>query len=271
VKRFTYTLFICTASCLIFAYPALDREVCANEPPVQVTAEATGIVEKTGDFIPLDAVFRDSRGEKRSLEAIITKPTLLLPVYFNCPQICSFDMANLAFAMQRTSIAPESFNVVTMSFDHEETPEHAAQAKKNYTTMLKGQFPTDNWYFLTGDKENILKVTQSIGYTFKPAPDGLFLHPSAMVAVAKDGKIIKYIYGSFLSGDVDLALAEALKGTPATSIKRFLNYCLSGEIKQNKTVFMLMKSAVIVLVLSGGFFLFRLLRGGRDEQKSSGI
>jgi len=229
-----------------------------------VEEQPTGVAEKGGEFIPLDAVFTNEHGDKVRLGQLIDKPTLLLPVYFNCPRICSFDMANLALALQRTKIEPDSFNIVTFSFNDEETPEDAAKAKRNYTNMLKEDFSTDSWSFLTGDMTNIQLVTESIGYTFKPAGGGLFIHPSAMVALAKDGKIIKYVYGAFLSGDVDLALSEANKGTPTTSIRRFLAYCLNGDPERNRKFFMLMKGSILLLVGLGGIYLIRLLRKERD-------
>lgn len=232
----------------------------ADENSITEEQAATGVVEKTGKFLPLDVVFKDSEGNSTTLRAIIDKPTLLLPVYYTCPQICSFDMANLALALQQTSIPHDTFNIITLSFNEKEAPRHAAAAKKSYTAMLAEDFPTDNWHFLIGEKEDILMVTEAIGYTFRAAEDGLFLHPSALVAAGSDGKIIKYVYGSFLSGDVDLALSEAAKGTPATSIKRFLAYCLSGEVQQNKTVFLILKSSVIFFVVIGGVLLVRLLR-----------
>ncbi|WP_153306616.1 SCO family protein [Desulfogranum japonicum] len=240
-----------------------------EEIEIEVLPAATGVMEKTGTFLPLDTTFINENAQSVSLREIINKPTLLLPVYYTCPQICSFDMANLAIALQQTSISPENFNVITLSFNHRETAEDAARTKKNYTSMLENQFPTENWHFLTGQYDNIKKVTDAIGYTFKPAEDGLFLHPSALVAIGSDGKIIKYVYGSFVSGDVDLALSEAEKGTPATSIKRFLAYCLSGEVKQNKTVFFVLKTSVIVLLCIGGYFLYKTLRRKDDDTTSS--
>ncbi|PHR24081.1 MAG: hypothetical protein COA36_16115 [Desulfotalea sp.] len=228
-----------------------------------VDEQPTGVVEKGGDFLPLEAVFKNEHGQKVSLKQLIDKPTLLLPVYYTCPRICSFDMANLALALQQTKIAHDSFNIISLSFNDQETAADAAKAKKNYTNMLQDTFATDSWSFLTGDLHNIQLVTKSIGYTFKPAGAGLFLHPSAMVAIGRDGKIIKYIYGSFLSGDVDLALSEAKKGTPATSIRRFLAYCLNGDPARNRLIFRIMKISVLLLVGIGGFFLVRLLRKDR--------
>ena len=235
-------------------------EVSSSSTEPVVEEQPTGVVEKGGDFLPLDAVFTNEQGDKVSLGQLIDKPTLLLPVYFNCPRICSFDMANLALALQQTKIDPDSFNIVTFSFNDQETPEDAANAKRNYTNMLQDDFTTDSWSFLTGDMKNIQLVTESIGYTYRDVGGGLFLHPSAMVAAGSDGKIIKYVYGAFLSGDVDLALSEAEKGTPTTSIKRFLAYCLTSSPDRNRKFILIMKGSILLIIGFGGFYLVRLLR-----------
>lgn len=255
-RFFLIVLFFC-----LFTYTGevghASTEALEEEQP-------TGVVEKGGDFLPLEAVFKNEKGEEVSLAQLIDKPTLLLPVYYTCPRACSFDMANLALALQQTKIDHDSFNILTLSFNDQETPEDAAKAKKNYTHMLKDHFPTESWSFLTGDPANIQLVTRSIGYTFKPVGDGLYIHPSAMVAVGRDGKIIKYVYGAFLSGDVDLALSEAEKGTPATSIRRFLAFCLEANPERNRIFFTIMKASALLLVGVGGFYLVRLLRKDRQ-------
>lgn len=240
----------------------INVALATTEP--ETTEDPTGVVEKGGDILPLDALFTNEKGEQVTLGELIDKPTLLLPVYYNCPRICSFDMANLAMALQQTKIDNSTFTVITFSFDHEEKYEHAAKAKKNYTNMLEGQFSTDSWHFLTGDEKNIQLVTDSIGYSFRPAGGGLFLHPSALVAIGSDGKIIKYVYGAFLSGDVDIAISEAAKGKPTTSIRRFLAYCLNGDPERNRQIFRFMKGSILVLIGLGGFFLFRTLRKERS-------
>ena len=253
---------VLVVSFLLFFSGIVDRSAATTTPP-DTEQEPTGVVEKGGEFLPMDAVFLDESGNEVTLKQLITQPALLLPVYYNCPRICSFDLANLALALQQTSIAHDAFQVITLSFDEAEDAEDAARTKKNYTAMLAGDYSTERWHFLTGSRDNILRVTDSIGYSFRQAPDGLFIHPSALVAVGSDGKIIKYVYGTFLSGDVDLALSEAIKGTPATSIKRFLAFCLSADPEKNRFVFNAMKGAVITLLAIGGFALFRLLRRSR--------
>jgi protein SCO1 len=235
-----------------------------------VAAPEEWVREKTGDMLPLDTFFRNEQGEAVSLRQLVDRPTLLLPVYYLCPTACSFDLANLADAVRRSSHAAGSFRVITLSFDPRETAETAALARPNYTALLPPAFPVDAWAFLTGDQDSILKVTDAIGYRFKRRDDRTFIHPSAMAVLAQDGQIIKYVYGSFIPGDVDLALAEAAKGTPATSIRRLLAFCLSADPRQNKQVFELLKAGTVLLLAAGAGFLFFFLRRKMPAPPPSG-
>lgn len=224
-----------------------------------------GVIEKSGQMVPLTASFVTDKGEPIALGKIIDRPTLLLPVYYYCPTSCSFDMANLAEALRKTKIEPDSFRVITMSFDPEEPPKAAADARKNYMRIVGDHIPEESWFFLTGTKENIDKVTNSIGYTFKPGPDGTYIHPSAMAVLSGEGKIIKYVYGSFLSGDVDLALNEAKKGTPTTSIRRFLAFCFNADPKQNQKVFTFLKISAFLILAATFIFFIRFLKGDNSN------
>jgi len=236
--------------------------------PEEVVAPGEWIQEKIGDVVPLDAVFKNEHGEIVTLRQLIDRPTLLLPVYYSCPQLCSFDLANLADAVRRSSHPVDSFRVISMSFNAEETPVTAAKVRPNYTQLLAKDFPKNDWVFLTGDTLNIRKVTRSIGYTFKKKADATFIHPSALVALDKEGRIIKYVYGSFITGDVDLALAQAAKGTPTNSIRRFLAFCFSANPRQNQQVFVWFRIGAVTVLTVGGFFFLRFLRGKKKTSQS---
>jgi len=240
------------------------QQTAPPQLPAQNIDQKEWVKEQTGKYIPLDASFKNERGETVTLQQLIDRPTLLLPVYYYCPKTCSFDMANLAEALSKSSHSIETFRVISMSFSEIEPPAAAATAKPNYIELLGEDFPDEAWTFLTGDTENIMKVTQAIGYTFKKQPDLTFIHPSAMVALAEDGQIIKYVYGSFITGDVDLAIAEAAKGTPATSIRRFLSFCFNYNPKQNQTIFRILKFGTAALISIGGIFFLKFLFKKRE-------
>ncbi len=217
------------------------------------------IDEQTGVKLPLDAAFVDEEDKVVTLGSLIEKPTILLPIYFYCPNSCSTNLANLALAINRMKLdVGKDYQVIALSFNDKETPENARIAKNNYVKLLYEGFPENQWRFLTGTKENISAVLDTIGYTFKPLEDGTFIHPSALVTVAPDGMVIKYVYGKFIPGDVEIALAEAAKGVPATSIKRLLNYCFNYDPDTNKSFFQGVK--VAVLGLFAGLVLFFLVR-----------
>ena len=71
--------------------------------PTQNIDQKEWVKEQTGKYIPLDASFKNERGETVTLQQLIDRPTLLLPVYYYCPKTCSFDMANLAEALRKSS------------------------------------------------------------------------------------------------------------------------------------------------------------------------
>jgi len=242
--------------------PAAERPL----QPQEAVTPGEWIEEKTGEHIPLDAVFKNERGETVTLRQLVDRPTLLLPIYYRCPTGCSFELANLAEAMRRSRHAPESFRAISLSFNAEETPETATTVKPNYTQLLTKNFPENGWVFLTGDSDNILKLTRAIGYTFKKKDEYTFIHPSALIVLDKDGQIIKYVYGSFIPGDVDLALAEAAQGTPASSIHRLLAFCFSANPRQNQQVLAYFKMGTAAILLIGGLWFLLFLRRKKSDQ-----
>jgi protein SCO1 len=238
----------------------------AEQPAEPATPVRLGVEEKIGGFVPLDLVLTNDRGEQVRLRQLIDRPTLLVPVYYTCPTGCSMELANMADAIRRSQHKVGSFRAISLSFDATETPAVAAATRPNFTQMLGKDFPEDAWAFLTGDQEAIRQLIDSIGFSFKKMADGTFVHPSAMVVLAQDGRIIKYVYGTFLSGDVDLALAEAAKGEPTSSIRRFLEFCLPANPKQIRQVLDTLKWASLALLVAGGIGLFFLLRRKPSDQ-----
>ncbi len=238
----------------------------------QVPEGEKWINEKTGDYIPLHLEFVGEDGGKITLGSIIDKPTIVLPIYFYCPAICSQNLANLAVALKELSFMPgKDYRVIALSFNEVETSEVASRAKENYLKIVGDDFPAAEWYFLTGTKNNIKTVTDSLGFRFKKMDDTTFIHPSALMILDGKGRIIRYVYGSFLAGDIDMALLDAQKGTPSLSVKRLLAFCFDYDPDTNKSLFQTVKVSVIALfglVLGFVFFYFRrkTQKPGRDDE-----
>lgn len=234
--------------------------------------DALWITEKTGQYLPLDLEFVDEQGKTVRLGEIIDRPTILLPVYFYCPNICSRNLANLAIAMNSLSARPGvDYRVIALSFNEAENYRDAAAAKKNYLKILADDFPAGEWRFLTGTKDAIKAATDAVGFRFQKVDDQTFIHPAALMTIAADGKIIRYVYGSFLAGDIDLALAAAASGMPAMSVRRLLDFCFNYDPNSHKSVFQTVK--VVVLLVFGVGLVFILLyfkRKGRNRRQDPG-
>jgi protein SCO1 len=281
-------LYVCGICCLFLAfYLVVPRYIFADEENHGVSKHDSGEVnegsaaqnkivdeewvsEKSGDSIPLDIEFADSTGRSIPLRAIIDKPTLILPIYFYCPNSCSFNLSYLANAIRNSTLKPGvDFKVIAFSFNDMEKIEDAKNAKINYLKMLPENFSADDWKFLVGTKKSIKALIDSLGYKVKRIPDGTFIHPSALVAVSAEGMIIKYVYGSFLPGDVDMALLEAKKGAPSLSVKRFLGFCFNTDSKKSTLILQRVKSGLLLVSLVlGGLFVVFIRRSGSKKGKT---
>jgi protein SCO1 len=232
-------------------------------------ADQVKIEEKLGRYIDMDARFLDSHGRPVEIKAVFDKPVVLLPIWFFCPSVCTFLQADLTRALNQVPRAPgKDFNVITLSFSDDEDPSHALAAKKNYTNLIQREFPLENWYYLTGDAKNIRQVTDSLGYYFIKKKPHFYIHPNALVVLAKDGKIIRYLYGpGFLPFDLGMALTEAQKGEPGVSIKRgVLSFCFEYDPENKTYVFKLFRiTGTVILVLLAAFVVF-LLRPSKKQQ-----
>ena len=249
-----------------------DHEQMMKEaaPSEEELAAKVTVKERLGEYIDFSARFVDSQNRPVDLKTIFDKPVVLLPVYFMCTSVCNFLQAELANVLNLTEAIPgKDFNVVSLSFSDDENASHARTSKRNYANLLTRQINMDNWYYLTGDRENILKLTNSLGYYFVKSKKNFYIHPNAMVVLARDGKIIRYLYGpEFLPFDVGMALSEARKGEPGISIKRgVLSFCFDYDPENKTYVFKMFRiTGTAILIILAGFVLF-LIRPSKSGRK----
>ena len=222
-----------------------------------------GIDEKLGQVIPLDLTFYDENGNPVSLKQLIHTPIILAPVFYRCPDVCSFLLFNLAGVINKLPSEPgKEYQVLAFSFDEAEKPDLALEKKKMYLKMIEKPFPEEAWRFLTGDKENILKLTDAIGFHFKKQGDD-FLHPVTLVILSPDAKITRYMYGTeFLPFDLKMALLEASEGRVGPTLSKVLRFCFSYDPKGRKYVFNTLKvTGIVTLLFALSFILFLVFKG----------
>jgi len=232
------------------------------------TAGEVSITEMTGQTIPPDITFLDENGKKVKLKDMLGKPVLLTLVYYTCEHICPQMLAGLATALPRLSLAAgKDYRLISVSFDDKDTPQIARDVKRNYVKAAGGSLPEDAWKFLTGDRGNIKRLTESVGFHYRKDIHG-FTHPVVLIFLSPQGKISKYFtvtkyqYGaaypiSFSSFELNVALTEAEQGKPVTEIKRAVLYCFSHEPPgQSKFFYFIAVAGFITLIAMISFFVY---------------
>ena len=198
---------------------------------------------------------------------LIDRPTLVIPVYYRCRNVCNLLLGGLVEALPDIKLAAgKDYRIVTFSIDTDETPAIAAHSKKTFMTAMNNSFPEGAWDFLTGDAHNIRLLTDSAGYRFQKKGDD-FLHPVAAFVVSDKGKIVRYLNGyRFAPLDLTMALIEASEGRVGTPIRQALSFCFSYDPAGRKYVFNLLRVSGTVILLTLGSFLTYLILSARKKR-----
>jgi len=231
-----------------------------------------GIAQKLGSRVPLDTRFVGENGEPLTLRQLVTAPTILALVYYNCPNVCDFLLTGLAGVLGPLPAEPGvDYNVVTISIDPDETPKDARKAKRIGLETIQKPFPPGAWRFLTGDEESIHAVAESIGFHYMRNGDG-FDHPVAIVILSPGGTIVRYMYGAdFLPADLKLSLMEAQKGVVGQTIAKLVRICFRVDPKSHTLVFMTTKIvATVTLLMAGALAAYLVITGRKRKRRLNG-
>ena len=230
---------------------------------------SVGIDEKLGAALPLDLQFQTSENKTISLKDIINKPTLLALVYYECPSLCNPMQSELAWTIDKLQLEPGAdYQVVSISFDHKENSAVAAKWKANYLKSIKRSIKPDDWIFLTGDSLSIKKLTETVGYHFKPYREQ-FNHASTIITISPEGKVSRYLFGTqFNPFDVKMALLEAKAGKTNPTISKFLQYCFSYDPEGRMYTLNITRIIGTIMLLCVGAFAAVLIFKKKKNIKS---
>jgi protein SCO1/2 len=214
--------------------------------------------EHLGDYLPENLVFMATDSSRVKLSDMISRPTVISPVYYNCPGLCTPIMDGLVKLLNRTDlVVGKDFDVINISFHENESPELAAIKKGNYMELVDDQDAGDHWHFMTGDRENIRSLLGSLGYSVIMRGEDI-LHPAAIMIVSPTGKIVKYIHGTKYN-PIEFKMAVKEGGNEKTMptitkvIKMCFNYEPDGRGRQKKVTilgFITMLGFALILMIS---------------------
>ncbi|MEP6810906.1 MAG: SCO family protein [Chthoniobacterales bacterium] len=206
----------------------LAAPICAQTTQQQIAARA-GLEQKLNSQVPLDAVFRDEHGAAVPLRSFFHgKPVILALAYYECPNLCTLVLNGvLQTAHELKFDAGKEYEIVVVSFDDRERPALAAAKKQIYAQRYGRAGANDGWHFLTGDKNSIARLAESVGYRFAyDATTRQFAHPSAITILTPAGKVARYFPGiEYPPREVRLALIEASHEEVGTLADRVFLLC----------------------------------------------
>lgn len=214
-----------------------------------------GITEHLDDTIPMHLEFYNEQGNLVKLGNYINKPTVLSFVYFDCPGLCNplLDGVNEVVGKVDMQLGVH-YDVVSISFNPGDSYLKAVDKKKNFSTSIN-ENNAQYWNYLVGNDTNVNAILDAVGYRVKKVGVD-YLHPSAIVMVSPEGKITRYLYGTyFLPFDLKMAVTEASKGISRPTISRVLEYCFSYDPQGQKYKLQITKVSATIII----FFALVLL------------
>jgi protein SCO1/2 len=227
-----------------------------------------GIEQHLDGQVPPDLAFVDDTGRAVKLgDYFGKKPLVLHLVYYNCTMLCGEALSGLTAAMKMVKFdVGNEFDVVTVSFNPQETPAIAAEKKKDYLKRYGRPGAAAGWHFLTGPAESINALTKAVGFQYQYDPKiNQYAHTTAIMVLTPQGRISRYFYGvDYPPKDLRMGLVEASQGKIGNAVDQVLLYCYhynpeTGKYGAIVSNILRLGAAVTILILGGLLFiLFRL-------------
>jgi len=221
--------------------------------------ENVGIDQKLDTQVPLDLTFTDENGQTVRLGDLMHKdrPVVLSLVYYQCPMLCNLVLNDMLRSFVAIPLLiGKDYDVITVSFDPNETPKLAADKKRHYVRSYsgggrdeRGGNATNGWHFLTGNATNINALTGAVGFRYSWDPKSQqFFHPSGIMVLTPDGRIARYFFGiDYEPKDLRLSLVEASQGQVGSVAEKVMLYCYHYDAVTGKYGF-----AVVSAIRIGG-------------------
>lgn len=246
---------------LTLALPA-----AAGQEKLPKDLEGVGITEHLREQVPLDIPFVDSEGNNVRLSDYFQGdlPVILNLGYYSCPMLCGLVLNGLLDGLKELQYSPgEDYRVVTVSIDHTETSKLAGLKKKSVMEDFARPGAEEGWCFLTGTEENIRRLTDAVGFTFKWNEDrNEYAHAAGIQVLTPDGRLSRYLYGVvYEPNDLRLSLLEAADGKIGSPVDQILMFCYHYDAEKGRYApaarkLMSAGAAFAVIVLGGALFTF---------------
>ena len=236
------------------------------------------IEQRLNEQVPLDLRFRDDAGREVTLADYFNKgkPVVLSLVFYKCPSVCDTILTGVLGSMRSLKFdAGREYDVLTVSFDPRETPEMAAEKKRNFVARYNRPGGEQGWHFLVGDQENITRLTEAVGfhYNYDEKTDQ-FAHAAGIMILTPEGKLSRYFYGlEFFPNDMRFGLMEASDNKIGSLADKLLLYCYHYDPATGRygpMVMRIMRVGGVATLLGVGALVLVLRRRGARKGSVGG-
>ena len=168
----------------------------------------------------------------------------------------------------RSKVPWREFQVLTVSFDANETPALAAQKKKQYVERYGRPTGAAGWHFLTGDQASIDALTKAVGFRYTwDADTRQWAHPAGILVLTPEGRIARYLYGiEYAPNDLRLALVEAASGRIGNVVDQAILFCYQYDPATGRygaAIMRVVRTGGVLTVLAIAAFILTMLRRER--------
>jgi protein SCO1 len=241
------------------------------------------IEQQLNDQLPLELKFKDETGRTVQIGEYFnkSKPVILSLVFYRCPMLCNQILSGLMAGLRsQTFEAGKEFDVLTVSFDPRETPEMALEKKQEYVQRYNRPGAEKGWHFLTGDAENIRRLTEAVGFHYNyDEKTNQFAHASGIMLLTPEGKLSRYFYGiEYNARDLRFGLIEASNNRIGSTVDQLLLFCYHYDPATGRygpAVMNIMRLGGVITVLGIGALLLMLRRrngkGGDARVVAAGL
>jgi protein SCO1/2 len=227
--------------------------------------------QRLGEALPADIELRDETGRTVRLgDYFGKKPVVLSLVYYECPMLCTLTLNGLASALGVLSFdVGKEFEVLTVSFDPKEGPELAVNKKRAYIGRYKRAGAEAGWHFLTGDAEQLARLTKAVGFRYAwDEETRQWAHPAGVITLTPEGRVAHYLFGvEYAPKDLRLALVEASQGKIGSPVDQVLLYCYQYDPSTGSygaVIMRMIRLAGAATLLALGTFVFVMVRRERQ-------
>jgi len=216
-------------------------------------AREAGFEQRLGAHIPPALAFRDEHGARvRLADYYGSAPIVLVFAWYGCTTLCPTVVGNLARALERSGLAPGSYQVIVASIDPRDAPADALRMKRRHVADAGDDARA--WHLLTGGENSIAALTSAVGFRYVYDDDThQYAHPAGLVLLTPQGDIARYVFGfDYTPARLRAAVEAAAAHEIASPVDRLLLLCFhfAPTGRYSGLVLQTLRIASVVLILA---------------------